>query len=151
MNRTRFFCFVPFLLSACSPGDAVLNELVSKSDVSDDWIEVYNHGAEDMELEGWSLTDDLDAEFFWGFPAVSLASGAFLRVWADDGDSSEGLQTNFKLSKDGESIFLLSPFGRISDTVDFPAMEAEQSYGRSPDGTGDWTVFESSTPEASNG
>ena len=138
------------ILSACNLGDVSLNEVVAVSEDSDDWIELHNIGAEDMDLVGWGLADDLDAGSIWIFPAVYLPAGGFLRIWADGGAEGDGLHASFRLARDGEEVFLLSPSGRIVDSVEFPAMEPGESYGRLPDGTGSWMIL-SPSPEEGNG
>ena len=51
-----------------------------------DWIELVNAGDQSASLDGWGLTDDAAAPFKWTFPAVSIAPGEHLVVWADDKD-----------------------------------------------------------------
>jgi hypothetical protein len=38
----------------------------------------------------------------------------------------------------------------VIDTVTFPALVADQAYGRATDGTGDWQVETTPTPGAQN-
>ena len=49
-----------------------------------DWIELYNAGAETVDLEGWGLTDDPGRPFRWVFPRAILYPGNHLLVWASD-------------------------------------------------------------------
>ena len=60
------------------------------------------------------------------------------------------LHTNFQLSGGGESLTLSNPEGNIADFVEFPAMNADDSYGRVADGTDDFAFFHFPTPNSSN-
>jgi hypothetical protein len=55
---------------------------------SPDWFELYNGQATAVDLSGWSITDDILEPQKWAFPAIELAAGAYLRVWASDKDRS---------------------------------------------------------------
>jgi hypothetical protein len=61
------------------------------------------------------------------------------------------LQTNFRLSSDGETIYLDNSSQVLIDKVDFPAMSNGQSYGRYPDGGPTLAVSGSPTQGALNG
>jgi hypothetical protein len=45
-----------------------------------DWIEIFNPGAQAINLSGWSLTDNPDQPNKWTFPNRTLASGEYLRI-----------------------------------------------------------------------
>src|SRR5688572_17471504 len=69
-----------------------------------DWIEIYNPGANPVNLAGWHLTDDEARPTQWTFPSVTVLAGGVLRVWASErGDNNVGfpLHTNFRLGGDG--------------------------------------------------
>ena len=59
------------------------------------------------------------------------------------------LHLGFKLSGSGETLTLISPDGTVVDEVEFPALDPDVSYGRSPDGSDSWTTM-TPTPEAAN-
>src|SRR4051794_8088662 len=42
-----------------------------------DWLEIYNPGEVDVNLAGYSLTDDASVPNLWQFPAVTIPSGGF--------------------------------------------------------------------------
>ena len=132
-----------------SPTTLHINELMaSNSDTildpqgdDDDWIELLNSGDETIDLSGMYLSDKTSDPLKWQFPSgTSIAAGGYLLVWADD-DSGDtpGLHANFKLSAGGESVVLSdidARDNRVIDSVDFPALDADVSYGRSPEATG---------------
>ena len=132
----------------------VINELLSNGSVDPDWIELFNNGPDCVDLSGFTLTDDKTNPAPWTFPAgTSLDSGKYLLVYADDGASSADgkLHATFKLSSSGEEVQLAGPQGTVViDTVTFPALNPDQSYGRLPNGTGAFQTLSAPTPGATN-
>jgi hypothetical protein len=141
----------------------VINELMADNDGGvqdpqgdyDDWVELHNISLREIDLSGNYLTDRENDLRKWAFPeGTILLPGAYLVVWIDDDDGDEsGLHANFKLSNDGEEIFLVDTDERdnaILDHVLFEAQETDISYGRSPDGIGPFASLNWPTPAASN-
>ena len=84
-------------------------------------------------------------------PAIELGAGEHMLLWAD-GDGAQGpMHTNFRLSKDGESVSLFDVDGAtLLDSVQFGPQTGDVSYGRSPDGGNAWQSFTSPTPGQPN-
>lgn len=131
-------------------GDLVINELMASNDETvadqdgefDDWVEFYNNTDAPISMDGYFLSDDEDDLMKWAFPNVTIGAGVYLIVWADDDMEQDGLHTNFKLSAGGETLFLVAPDGTIADQVSFGEQSTDISYGRFPNGTGDFqTMF----------
>jgi hypothetical protein len=103
---------------------------------NDDWIELVNHGRRRVDLSGMFLSDDVDNPLKWRIPdGTVLEAGMFLVIWADEDGDEEGLHANFKLSKDGEVLMLVS--GRtIVDKIEFEKQRTDISLGRLPNGVG---------------
>ncbi len=116
------------------------NETTVQDDDGDfsDWIEIHNPTAGAVPMEGWMLKDD-KAE--WTFPAITLAPGEFLIVWASDKNRSTpgaALHTNFKLSAGGEYLGLIQPDGTTVEqefAPDFPPLDDDESFGPRFDST----------------
>ena len=126
-----------------------INEILTHSDLTGDWIELLNTGSQPVALAGCSLTDNMDQPGRWAFPTNTvLQSGQFLLLSA--------AQFGFGFSKLGESAYLLQLEGtnvlRFLDSVDFPAAEREESFGRfqRSDGQADFTELRANTPGAPN-
>ncbi|MCC7375846.1 MAG: CotH kinase family protein [Verrucomicrobiales bacterium] len=51
-----------------------------------DWIELYNEGADAVDLTGWALSDDPRQPRRWVFQSGRLAPGAFLVIYASGED-----------------------------------------------------------------
>ena len=142
----------------------IINEFMASNNTSmqdpqgqyDDWIEIYNYGANAINIGGMYLTDNPDSPTKWQVPgnspaATTIAAGDFLLIWADDDTTDTGLHANFKLDADGEQIALFDRDGStLIDSITFPNQIADLSYGRYPDGSDDLRFFGLSTPQAPN-
>ena len=120
----------------------VINEFMASNNTSaqdpqgqyDDWIEIYNYGANAVNIGGMYLTDNPDSPTKWQVPgnniaATNIAAGGFLMIWADDDTTDTGLHANFKLSADGEQIALFDSDGStLIDSITFPGQTADISY-----------------------
>lgn len=60
------------------------------------------------------------------------------------------LHASFKLSSKGEAVYLFATDGSLLDSVQFPEMPTDISYGRKSDGAADWVIFLEPTPNAVN-
>ena len=80
----------------------------------DDWIELYNPGAEPSDISGCWLSDDENELCKWQIPSLTIESGAYAVIFCSKKDRTEdGLHTNFKLSGDGDTVFFSSPQGEL--------------------------------------
>ncbi|MCA9543344.1 MAG: CotH kinase family protein, partial [Myxococcales bacterium] len=114
-------------------GRPVLNEVDCQGR---DWIELYNPTEAPVDLAGWAVTDD-PARPERAYPlAGALAPGAFASVRQADG--GEGF--DFGIGCGGERVVLLDPQGAEADGVEVPALLDDTTWGRLPDGLGDWAV-----------
>ena len=111
------------ILLAC-PAQAdvpvVINELMASNNRCiqdpqgqyDDWIELYNHSSNPINIGGIYLTDDLSVPTKWQFPSPTvIQAGGYLVIWADEDTDDTGLHANFKLDADGEEIGLFDSDG----------------------------------------
>jgi len=110
----------------------------------DDWVELLNVSDAAVDISGWCLSDREDDIRKWQFPEGSIIeAGEHMIVWTDSDDGDEpGLHTNFKLSRDGETVILADSDDNgnaIRDKVVFDQLEEDCTYCRYPDGEGDFT------------
>jgi len=149
------------------PGDmagpsVVINELMADNDNViadpqgdyDDWLELHNLTDTAVSLTGMYLSDKEDEPTKWQFPEnTEIPANGYLIVWLDeDVDEPEGLHADFKLSKGGETVLLVDTDAngnQVLDSVTFGEHETDTSFGRLPDGTGDFQVVQT-TPGAPN-
>ena len=69
---------------------------------------------------------------------TTISANGYLMVWADKDEEQEGLHANFKLSAAAESIILSDTNGSIIDEVSFIDQDTGVSFGRFPNGTGNF-------------
>jgi hypothetical protein len=128
-----------------SPLNAVrINEILANSGADAlDFVELYNHGGQALDLGGCVLTDDPATNRFRIPANTQLAPGGFVAFRQNE--------LGFGLKSSGESIYLITPDGRlIVDAVRFPGQDSGASFGRFPDGTDDWHELRAPSPETSN-
>ena len=114
-----------------------------------DWIELYNAGEADVNLRGWSITDNLSKPRKYLLPeGTTIKAGGYLLIWCDDLDY--GLHACFKLSADGEEVGLFDADGKMVDSMTFGPQYGDISYGRSMDNPGTDVFFMTPTPGAAN-
>jgi hypothetical protein len=148
-------------------GDIVINEFLAENvnlppmDQDGDyvgWIELFNRGAQTVDLGGWSLTDDPEDPGKWVFPSYLLPASGYLTVFASGKDQripgpGRWLHTNFKLSANGEYLGLYTPDAPRQMVQEFSPQFPEQrpnySYGRTP--SGDWRYYATPTLDRANG
>lgn len=160
-------CVLAITLLAASPPPAwsnvVINEFVAANTAGlldedgdySDWIELRNDGTAAVSLNGWSLSDDAAEPAKWRFPALTLAPGGYLIIFASNKDRApvdgSELHANFRLSREGEYLGLFDAAGTLKDalTPQYPEQAADVSYGRRLNQTG-WWYLDPPTPGAAN-
>jgi hypothetical protein len=119
-----------------------------------DWVEIYNPGAAPADLGGMYLSDDPDKPTQYRIPeGVQVPAHGYL-VFIVDGEFTQGpLHTNFRLSKDGESIGLFDDDAAANQAIDvhaFGEQEVDVSEGRFRDGEDNWIPMGAPTPGRRN-
>jgi len=131
----------------------MLNEIMAHTDYSNpqlpehesnDWIELYNTSATNINLNNWYLSDDIDELKKWAIPAIDIAG--FSHISFDEVDEVTGfhnpLSSGFGLNKAGEEVILSYLPGtyedRIVDSARFKGQLTDTSTGRYPDGDAYW-------------
>ncbi len=152
IQASLFFAYV--LLTSCSSDDdprAVVDEGLFINEVyasGEDWIELYNDLETSVDVSGYFIYDNKENKY--ELPTgTSIAAKGFLVLLCNDLGS--GLNTNFKLTSSGETLYLENSSGTLINRVTFPSLNAGQSYGRYPDGSSTLVVSGNTTQGASNG
>ncbi len=122
----------------------VVNEFMASNETTvpdsdgeyEDWIELYNNSDEDINLNGYFLSDDGNEIAQWVFPDTSIAANEYLIIWADKDEDQQGLHASFKLSSSGETIYLSDSDTTIVDEISYTDQTTDISTGRYPNGTG---------------
>lgn len=113
-----------------------LNEttLADEDGAYSDWIELYNAGADPVDLTGWALSDDGSDIKKWILPGMEIGSGEFILIFASGKDRrtpGAELHANFKLSGGGEYLALFNAEGDVLTSFEpfYPAQQTDHSYG----------------------
>lgn len=145
-----------------SPSTLRINEVMSKNvsqnsdefNEFDDWIELNASGVTGSNMSSCFLTDEFGNWNKWPLPSQIIPSGGFRLIWADNSPEQGIFHTNFRLSDNGETLWLIrydmgAP--RLIDAIYYPALNPNESFGRLTEGNSNWLIQESPTPLAPNG
>ncbi len=147
-----FWCLVCFPWTANSqaiPSDLIINEILAVNGSAypsedrgivtfPDVIELYNRGSSAINLSGYYLSDDPANPLKWEFPRTFIQPNTYQTILATGGGSSQTfgpLETNFRLSDEGESLLLSAPDQTLIQQIDFPRQISNFSWGRRANGT----------------
>ena len=115
----------------------VINEVLAKGD-DHDWIEFYNFGESNVNLDQFTIRHD-GTDTFWGLPAVVIAPGNYYTVNVSDTPFSDPNSLGFSLEAD-DRVDLMLGEERI-DRLSWDNGDAlfGFSFGRYPDGSNNVT------------
>ncbi len=143
--------------------DLVINEVMGNNKTIyedeyneyDDWIELYNSGDEPLDVGGLYLSDSLaDPTVFRissEYPdSTTIPPGSYLILWGDNSTEQGILHLGFKISKTGETIGVFDYTEELIDSIYYPFISPNLSWGRIVDGDANWTSFQSPTPMMAN-
>ncbi len=151
VNRRVAF-LTPQLNAYARKTDLQLNDLmtVNQDTIADNngdydpWVEIYNLGPGLVNTNNLFLTDDIGVPNKWELPNQNLDDGEFLLLWLD-GEPSEGdNHVPFSLNSGGGNLHLYLYTGSayvLVDSISYPELDVNASYGRLPDGDGSWQVL----------
>ena len=124
-------------LAAPASGAIVINEV--ESDGAADFIELYNTGAGAVDIGGYVVKDDNNAN------SDTIAGGTMLAAGAH-----RAVLTTFGLGS-GDQARLFAPGDLVTPIDSYTwTSHAAATYGRCPDGTGAFTGTNAPTPDAAN-
>ena len=164
-NRlTVILFFISFGISNALSGQIYINEIMAKNDnvitdeagEFDDWIELYNAGTSPVDLAGYYFSEEIGDPAFWEIPdtdpsATTIPAGGYLLIWADKDPEQGPHHIDFKLSADGQEIYLFAPDGStLIDELTYPSLSTNISYGRETDGATTFQTFTAPSPGANN-
>ncbi len=125
--------------------NVVINEILphSENPAVPQFIELYNHSTNTVDISGCILTDDPTTNKFVVPPGTTIGPAGFV--------SFTQPQFGFTLNGQGETLYFIKPDGsRVLDAVQFGAQADGVSYGRRPDGANDFYAFTTNTPGTNN-
>ena len=134
-----------FLKSLMAEGDSDLkiNEILAnnkgnfknKNGEYSGYIEIINVSNKSINLENYSLSNDVDCSFKWQFPNRVITPGETLVIYTSGTSSKKGeLSTGFKLkSKNGYAV-LSNNKGKVIDRVEYNNLGNGMAYVRTENG-----------------
>ncbi|MGE0078262.1 MAG: OadG family transporter subunit [Bacteroidales bacterium] len=162
------FTFIALAISTLSTNaqtvsDLRINEvmLVNSSNYIDNfgnrgaWVEVMNLGYNKVNIANCYFTDDLNNPKKYqipsGDPITVIPLRQFLVFFADGITQHGAIHLNFTLDSAKRFIALVAPDGKtVIDSITVPALAANQTYCRMPDGSDSWAVSQITTPGSTN-
>jgi len=133
-----------------------INETIISDELGqfEDFIELYNDEDFPVDLSGMYLSDTPGMPQLWQIPpGTVIASKSFLLIWADNDPLDGPLHATFKLSNSGEMVTLSHTDANgavLINTLTYPTLGVDESFGRFPDGSDALEIFCAVTPAAPN-
>jgi hypothetical protein len=144
--------------TAGSEWDVCINEFMASNSLTipdetgayPDWIELHDLGGNGVDLDGWSISDNLDNPEKHGLGAVTIPAGGYLLLWADSMPELGERHLSFSLTAEGEELGLYRPDGSAVNTLQYEQQVTDWSAARMPDGSLEWVIDETPTPGQEN-
>ncbi|MBU1148610.1 lamin tail domain-containing protein, partial [Patescibacteria group bacterium] len=112
--------------------DIWINELLPNpedNDKTQEWIELFNSGSDQVDLAGWKLTDE-KTDYIFSDNSIIEAKG-YLVIWRPD--------SKIGLNNSGDTIFLVDPANQVVNGVEYGSAKAGLSFARVDDSNWRWT------------
>ena len=121
-----------------------INEILAhtQNPALEDYIELYNHGQQPVDVSGCVLTDSPDTNKFV-IPAQTIIPGGGFAVFYQS-------TLGFGLKASGERIYFKGPDGAVIDAIEYGDQADGVSYGRFPDGASAFYMLSTNTPGTNN-
>ncbi|MBA8988998.1 hypothetical protein FHW23_000230 [Curtobacterium pusillum] len=117
-----------------------INEVESDGGTPGDWVELTNVGTTTVDLGGYVVEDSEDDHAYTIPAGATIAPGGFTVL--DEADLGFGLGK-------ADSARIFDPRGQLVDSYSWTA-HAATTYGRNPDGTGDFAETSETTKGSAN-
>ncbi len=120
------------------------------------WIELRNVSGQDLDLGGYTLSNDPDwpDQFTFPYGMVMAGQGDVLLLLLADGagysDADGVLHLNFTPRYQNETLTLYAPDGSVADTLHYDELPYDMTYGRRLGDAVSTGYFAAATPGAHN-
>lgn len=125
------------------PKGIIINEILpspSGPDAEEEWMEIFNQNSFAVDLSGWQITDTSGNTINYTFPAGKIIQPQEYLVLTRP-------LTKIIFNNDGDLIKIISPDGRIADSVEYASAPQGESFNRTESG---WSWSKNLTPGAEN-
>lgn len=162
------FCFMLTCSNPSSEGakvpPIVINEFMVRNTIiedphqnTEDWVELYNRGADAVLLSGLYISDDPQNLLRKQLDDTLVPPGGYYLLWGGNSVDNYNNHIGFSFSCDtanGEKILLSNSDEVIVDSISYleipEACTPDHSYGRLPDGAASWKQQSTPTPGKPN-
>ena len=159
-NWTRSYTFwgSPGASNRPPVNDVVLNEILAHTDLPlEDAIELYNASTNAVSVEGWYVSDDPALPEKYLITNGAIAASAYQVLYEYQfNDIAHPSNTTFALSSMGDDLYLTAPHIepgaglRLVDYAVFDASDNGVSFGRYPNGVGNFVAMDDLTLGTTN-
>ena len=162
-NNIQGQAYIDTVFQAYNYMGVIISEVVASNDtivagssqLTVDFVELYNTTSEPVDLSGCGLSDSLKRPRKWQFPqGTTIYPGEYKIIYLDgntEASTQTEFHTNFKISRaGGETICFCDPNGRVLDRIPLDKIPTDHSYGRTI-GLSGFYYYDSPTPGAANG
>lgn len=134
------------LTSKLGRNELVINEVKLNNNATgndqdgeyDDWVELHNRSVFEISTSGMYLSNEQNNLLKWEFPLATLNSGEHFIVWLDNDLGQSGYHTNFEMNSEGDTLWISYIDGTVIDSVVLGVQQNISSFGRYPNGTGNF-------------
>lgn len=161
MTQIKILFFFISLSSVINAQTIHITELASKgsADIIDfegdhsDWIEISNPNSEAINCHAYYLSDNADLPLLFKLPDTIISGESSILVFASGKDTivDGEIHLNFKLSGNGETVFLTSASENTLQSVPLPSLEFDQSWGTVSHTDTTYKLYDFPTPLKDNG
>ena len=142
-----------------SKGPLRINELMTSNrnclsiadGSSPDWIEIANISGNAVDIGGYQLSKSANSTTDFTFPQIWLQPDECVLVYCDSRlreTPGEDFHAPFRLSSAGDTLMLSDENSTVVESINIPALGANQSYARNS--SGGWSITSEYTPGLEN-
>jgi Na+-transporting methylmalonyl-CoA/oxaloacetate decarboxylase gamma subunit len=118
------------------------------------WIELFNPAYNAVNISKMYVTNDPANPKKYRIPDAGIKTVLqprdFIIIYADNKPNRGVFHVNFILEGEGYIALYDSDGKTLFDEVYYPLQKTDVTYGRKPDGSGEWSFLDKSTPMLSN-
>jgi len=114
----------------------------------DDWSELFNPNPYDIDISACKITK---GNYEWIIPNETIIqANDYLIFWNDNQTYQGDNHLNFKLQNVDDIVYLKTASNQTIDSLHYSPTGKNESYGRYPNGSNTFMIFEQPTPNAFN-
>lgn len=141
--------------ASLNAGSVVINEFMASNRFAfadekgqyDDWVELYNTLDYPISTTGLFLSNETSLGNAWALPDRMIPAKGYLVIWLDDDVGQGDKHADFKLKSEEGYLALFNANQEVFDEQQYGEQDFVVSYGRYPNGTGDFDFMVPSPKE----